>query len=245
MINGRPHSFLPNGMTPIEAFWKRKPGLAHLRVFGCDAQAIIPSTIRKAQDPHAQRRIFVGCSYIKKAYQLWNPIQCKLIESRDVKVCEKSFTFWRHNKIDDFVQSSNIVPRQEMDYRPITESGEIRRPNNETDRTTIFSTPDDKSDERMSSSEADDYMDPNFIEEAESNRSSANVHGPRRSTLYPRRHWWNDPRANAASVSGDQEINDTIAHAHFVSCLINLDKSESMESLTRPLLDGILALDVR
>ena len=49
-----------SGMTPFEAWTKKKPSVSHLRVFGCEAFAHVPKDERGKLDSKARRCIFVG-----------------------------------------------------------------------------------------------------------------------------------------------------------------------------------------
>ncbi|GKV47717.1 hypothetical protein SLEP1_g54586 [Rubroshorea leprosula] len=49
-------------MTPYEAWWKRKPNVSSLRVFGCISYAMIASNDRTKMDQKSEKCIFVGYS---------------------------------------------------------------------------------------------------------------------------------------------------------------------------------------
>lgn len=87
LLNRSPTKRLWN-KTPYEAFKGEKPDLSHLRVFGCEAMAQIPKELRKKWDPKSQKLLMMGYSETRKAYRLINPINKKIIFSRDVKFLE-------------------------------------------------------------------------------------------------------------------------------------------------------------
>ena len=60
--NRSPTSSLPNVSTPYEAWFGSKPNVAHLRVFGEAACALVPSQLRKKLEPKSELRYFVGYS---------------------------------------------------------------------------------------------------------------------------------------------------------------------------------------
>ena len=60
-------------LTPYEAWNGRKPSIAHLRVFGCLAYALVLVQQRKKLDDKAVKCIFVGYSYESKGYRLYHP----------------------------------------------------------------------------------------------------------------------------------------------------------------------------
>ena len=71
-------------MTPYEAWTTKKPSVAHLRVFSCDAYTHIPKDERGKLDPKAKKCIFVGYREETKGYRLYDPVRAKIIFSRDV-----------------------------------------------------------------------------------------------------------------------------------------------------------------
>ena len=57
---------------------------SNLRVFGCEAYALIPKNQRSKLDPKSRKLTFVGYGDGIKGYRLWNPIVHKVIINRDV-----------------------------------------------------------------------------------------------------------------------------------------------------------------
>ena len=49
-----------DGITPFEAWMKKKPSVPHLRIFGCEAFSHVPKDERGKLDWKAKRYIFVG-----------------------------------------------------------------------------------------------------------------------------------------------------------------------------------------
>ena len=58
--NRLPTSALPAGITPFEAFYKKKPDLSHLRVWGCQCFVTIAPELRSKGRPRRLECIFVG-----------------------------------------------------------------------------------------------------------------------------------------------------------------------------------------
>ena len=58
--------------TLYEAWVGKRPSLAHLRVFGCDAFVHIPKERRKKLDSKSEKCIFVGYKDGVQGYKLWN-----------------------------------------------------------------------------------------------------------------------------------------------------------------------------
>ena len=81
--------------TPYEAWFRRKPAVGHLRVFGCVAYTLINSHNRKKLDAKSEKCIFIGYCIQSKGYRLYNPETKKTIVSRNVMFDEN--TSWRWN----------------------------------------------------------------------------------------------------------------------------------------------------
>ncbi|CAL8132132.1 unnamed protein product [Prunus armeniaca] len=70
--------------TPFEAYSGRKPGLAHLKIFGCLCYVHIPSEVRQKLDAKSTKSIFVGYAICEKGYRVYDPATKKILLSRDV-----------------------------------------------------------------------------------------------------------------------------------------------------------------
>ncbi len=51
-----------HGMTPEERYSGRKPGLSHLKVFGCIAYVHVPDELRTKLDSKVEKCVFIGYS---------------------------------------------------------------------------------------------------------------------------------------------------------------------------------------
>ncbi|GMI71530.1 hypothetical protein HRI_000822300 [Hibiscus trionum] len=85
-------------MTPNDAWSDKKPGIGHLKIFGCNAYAHVPEQIRKKLDERGEQCIFIGYDERSKAYRLYNPVTKKLIISRDVEFDEAEHWRWSTEK---------------------------------------------------------------------------------------------------------------------------------------------------
>lgn len=79
-----------NDKSPEEIWSGRRPNLKFLRVFGCPALVHIPRERRSKLDPKSIEGIMIGYSDVSKAYRVFNPIDGKIIISRDVVCLEQS-----------------------------------------------------------------------------------------------------------------------------------------------------------
>jgi hypothetical protein len=72
------------GMTPYEAWYGRKPSVDHLRTFGCVTHV---KTVAGHTSKLADRSIpmvMIGYEAGTKAYRAYNPVNKKLVVTRDV-----------------------------------------------------------------------------------------------------------------------------------------------------------------
>jgi hypothetical protein len=77
-------------VTPYELWFKKKPHLGPLRIFGCTAYIHIPNCDRKKLDVKSTRCMFIGYYDTTKAYRLWDPATRRIKISRDVSFDELS-----------------------------------------------------------------------------------------------------------------------------------------------------------
>jgi hypothetical protein len=75
--------------TPYEVFYKKKPDVSTLRIFGSRCHVRIPKDKRKKLDAHSIDGVFCGFADQHKAYNIWIPSRHKFVTSRDVIVYEK------------------------------------------------------------------------------------------------------------------------------------------------------------
>lgn len=78
------------GITPYEAYYKKKPNVSYFKQFGCKAYFLDKTPNKGKFDPRSKECIFVGYSNESKAYRLWNPKTKKILKSRDVRFIENS-----------------------------------------------------------------------------------------------------------------------------------------------------------
>jgi len=98
-----------NGDVP-QSFWTEKAvSLDHLRVFGCRVSVHIPKDERSKLDSKAKQCIFLGYAHEEFGYRLWDPVNKKIIRSRDV-------VFFEDETIEDLDQTKkqNTVSEEQM-----------------------------------------------------------------------------------------------------------------------------------
>ena len=93
LLNRAPTKSL-NGKTPFEAWFGKKPGVRHLRTFGCMAYAKkLGPGVSKISD-RSIPGIFLGYEPGSKAYRIYDPVNRKLVISRDVIFDESKGWNW-------------------------------------------------------------------------------------------------------------------------------------------------------
>ncbi|KAI5342232.1 hypothetical protein L3X38_010107 [Prunus dulcis] len=73
-----------NKVTPFEAYTGRKPGIAHLKIFGSPCHVLIPSALRHKLEENSHKCILIGYGLCEKGYRIFDPSSRKVILSRDV-----------------------------------------------------------------------------------------------------------------------------------------------------------------
>jgi len=87
--------------TPFEHFFKRKPNLGHLRLFGCTGYAHINEQFRNTLDAKSHKCILVGYSGVSQNYRLYDPARRMIIEARNVTFHENIPEMVAKVKVDD------------------------------------------------------------------------------------------------------------------------------------------------
>ncbi|KAB2605945.1 retrovirus-related Pol polyprotein from transposon TNT 1-94 [Pyrus ussuriensis x Pyrus communis] len=96
ILNRCPTKALGN-ITPFEAYIGRKPGIAHLKIFGSLCYVHVPIELRQKLDAKSTKGVFVGYETCEKGYRVLDPISKKLILSRDVVFDEEASWNWKEN----------------------------------------------------------------------------------------------------------------------------------------------------
>ncbi|SRR6266480_359016 len=72
-------------VTPEELWTGQRPDLSYLRVFGCDAYALIPKEHRSKLDDKSEKCILLGYGDTTVHYKLWNPCTKRVVVATDVE----------------------------------------------------------------------------------------------------------------------------------------------------------------
>lgn len=156
--------------TPYQLWYGEKPDIGHLRIFGSYCWYKLPKQHITGLDSRANKAIFLGYAANKKAYKLWDPMELKVIVSRDVKFDE----------CPSFISAKSTPDRNEDEIdEDISES---YQPDVEHDATASHHEAM-HTESRMASEEVN--SDTEKIEESNSSDTSStskNAFTPRRST---------------------------------------------------------------
>lgn len=92
--------------TPFEVFSGRKPGIKHLRIFGCICYSHVPAALRQKFDSKAEKGVFMGYGSCEKGYRVYILESKKVVLSRSVVFAENQVWNWKENQL------SSVLPSQ-------------------------------------------------------------------------------------------------------------------------------------
>lgn len=81
-------------MVPEEVWSGIKPNINHFKIFESIGFVHIPSQLRSKLEERSHKCIFLGISFESKAYRMYDPIQGKIIVSKDVVFSEMEEWVW-------------------------------------------------------------------------------------------------------------------------------------------------------
>ncbi|CAL9004144.1 unnamed protein product [Prunus brigantina] len=84
--------------TPFEAFTGRKPGIKHLKVFGCICYTHVPSSLRQKFDDKSRKGVFMGYGSCEKGYRVYDLQSKKIVLSRSVIFNEDKAWNWKSDQ---------------------------------------------------------------------------------------------------------------------------------------------------
>lgn len=182
--NRSPSSALKN-ITPFQAWTGEKPSVAHLRVFGCKAYAHVPDERRTKLESKALKCIFVGYSLQSKAYRLYDPLDRRLIISRDVTFFEDQPYSTDGAEIiggggAEELKSNDVVPSNDTSRSHVPDSDDGKFPSNDPYTSHAQDLAEEKHQEDVSESKVNGSINNN---ESSSIRSSSRYRQP------PIPHW--------------------------------------------------------
>ncbi|CAL8151067.1 unnamed protein product [Prunus armeniaca] len=121
LLNRCPTKALHN-ITPFESYSGRKPGIAHLKVFGSLCYVHGLAELRHKLDPKSTKGVFVGYAICEKGYRVFDPVSNKLILSRDVTFDEEGAWHWTDNN-DSVMTPYTIENQVDFDFHSDSSNG--------------------------------------------------------------------------------------------------------------------------
>jgi hypothetical protein len=112
LVNMSPSSALVDTI-PNDVWSGKKPLVAHLKVFGCDAFVHVPKERRSNLDKKAINCTFIGYKEGMKGYKLWDPASRRTMYSRDVVFREVR----GKSKPEEVVQTENNLDTMWFELR--------------------------------------------------------------------------------------------------------------------------------
>ena len=107
LLNRSPTKSL-SGKTPYEVWYGKKPGVKHLRTFGCVAYVKrVGPRISKLSD-RSVPGVFLGYETGTKGYRVYDPVKDKLMVSRDIIFDEQ--TAWNWEGKESRTQEQTAAP---------------------------------------------------------------------------------------------------------------------------------------
>ena len=112
--------------TPFEAWFERKPGVSHLRVFGSIAYALINPQKRTKLDNKFEKCIFIGYCTQSKGYRLYNPENGQIVVSRNVLFDEEASWQWesvaQQTQVEETIEENEETVAQDQTHNQHTSS---------------------------------------------------------------------------------------------------------------------------
>src|SRR6266540_6711630 len=107
------------GMTPYEAWFKQKPDVSHLRVWGCLAYVFIQKDKRRSLQPHMEKCVFMGYPSGYKGWKFYNPTTQKYLISERAEFDERIFPGLAKNKA---TSPTDLMPPGSPSLAPVPTS---------------------------------------------------------------------------------------------------------------------------
>ena len=116
--NRSPTSHLKD-ITPYECWYKEKPDVSNIKVFGCKSYVHIPDQKRGKLDKKSIPCIFVGYPDNSKGYKLYNPESKQMVRSRDIIFLEDNFNHKLHDDVDKEMKLMANQDQMKTEYEPV------------------------------------------------------------------------------------------------------------------------------
>jgi hypothetical protein len=106
------------GMTPYEAWYGRKPSVDHLRTFGCVTHVkTVAGHTNKLAD-RSTPMVMIGYEAGTKAYRAYNPVNKKLVVTREVLFEEEKSWNWSSAEPAEIISDEifNVIYNDDLQH---------------------------------------------------------------------------------------------------------------------------------
>lgn len=138
LANRTPSSTLPENKTPAELWYKQKPNLNKIKIFGCTSYVHIPAEDRKGKlDSRSQKMFLVG--YTDNGYRLWNSKDQNIISARNVVFDETKMMNQENKKVEKEVsyQNEDMESVSNGSSNPVSEEFYLDNGSNENEENIV------------------------------------------------------------------------------------------------------------
>ncbi|WVZ84641.1 LOW QUALITY PROTEIN: hypothetical protein U9M48_031648 [Paspalum notatum var. saurae] len=98
-----------DGQTPFEAWHGRKPDVSHLRTFGCIGHVKVTKPGLSKLEDRSKPMVVLGYEAGSKAYRMYNPVERRVVISRDVVFNESASWDWTKSGAGEVAQQQAAV----------------------------------------------------------------------------------------------------------------------------------------
>lgn len=95
--------------TPYETWSGNKPNMVHIKVFGSLAYMKVPSVRTQKLDDRSKVTIYLGWEDGTKAHRLYDPLEKRVLVSRDVVFAESKSWQWESEANNESIMSESFT----------------------------------------------------------------------------------------------------------------------------------------
>lgn len=144
--------------TPYELWYKRKPNVSNLRVWGCAAYVHIQKDKRSGIGSHMVKCIFIGYPEGYKAWKFYNPASRRVIISKHAEFDERYYPGLKHNWKQS--ETDPALPLIVSEYQTLIQTEDETHSDDNMTQPTVVSTPVPPMSPTQSMTPALDTMSP-------------------------------------------------------------------------------------
>lgn len=167
--------------TPYEAWSGNKPNVEHIKVFGSLAYMKVPSVRTQKLDDRSKVAIYLGREDGTKAHRLYDPLEKKVLVSRDVVFVETKSWHWESEVYSESIMSESFTViganSDGTSQRVYTEEETVGSPpQSQTSRNSSQGSVTPESEENQSATSSSSAASSASTEEPRNYRSLADIY---------------------------------------------------------------------